>query len=320
MVYRFSCRPYRRPFLRPLVTGHGVWSVREGIILRLTDPLGRCYWSEIAPLPQFGSETFELAWDFCVALPPDLLAIPSVPNNLPATQFAFSALLDYGENAAQERHGDDPQWSALLPTGTAVLESWAALWQAGHRTFKWKIGVSDLATELGLLENLLGVLPSEARLRLDANGSLSINQAHAYLKYCATQPRIEFVEQPVVNLDTMMVLADQYPTPLAIDELVSNLTRLEDCYERGWRGIYVIKPAIAGDLQRLKEFVVDRQLDVVYSSSLETHIGQNIIRRWSADQKQRAAGMGMSSWFAPDDEDFKNSESMWYSAAGIHLG
>jgi o-succinylbenzoate synthase len=312
MVYRFSCRPYRRPFLRPLVTGYGVWSVREGIILRLIDPMGRCYWSEIAPLPQFGSETLELAWDFCAALPPDLSAIPSVPNNLPATQFAFSALLNYGEDAAQQWSGDDPQWSALLPTGAAALASWAALWQAGHRTFKWKIGVSDLDTELGLLEKLLVALPSEARLRLDANGSLSIDLAHTYLEYCATQPCIEFVEQPVADLETMMVLADRYPTPLAIDELVGNLTRLEDCYERGWRGIYVIKPAIAGDLQKLQEFVVDRQLDVVYSSSLETRIGQNIVLRWATGQKQRVLGMGVSSWFSNENP------TMWHSAAGLH--
>jgi o-succinylbenzoate synthase len=301
MVYRFSCRPYRRSFLRPLVTSYGVWSVREGLILRLTDLRGRCYWSEIAPLPQFGSESLELAWDFCSALPQDLSEIPSVPQELPATQFAFSALLKYGL-AAEQIQPEDRCWSALLPTGTTALDAWKSLWQAGHRTFKWKIGVADCALELGLLDQLLSSLPAEAQLRLDANGSLSIDLAHAYLEYCATQSRIEFVEQPVADLETMLVLADLYPTPLAIDELASNLTRLEDCYERGWRGIYTIKPAIAGDLQRLKEFVIDRQLDVVYSSSLETCIGQNILRRWSAGQQQRAAGLGVSSWFAPGND------------------
>lgn len=301
MVYQFSCRPYRRPFLRPLVTSHGVWAVREGLILRAVDGAGRCYWSEIAPLPQFGSETWAEAIAFCDTLPAQMTEMPWVPDRLPATQFAFSTLLDYGL-AADRPEPADPGWSALLPTGIAALTAWESLWQMGHRTFKWKIGVSDLATELQMLDRLLTALPDGAQMRLDANGGLEIDRARAYLDYCATQPSIEFVEQPVADLESMLVLAAAYPTPLAIDELVGNRDRLIDCYANGWRGIYVIKPAIAGDVERLRNFVVDRRLDVVYSSSLETPIGQNIIRRWSAGQKQRAPGMGIGSWFAEDQD------------------
>jgi o-succinylbenzoate synthase len=303
MVYQFSCRPYRRPFLRPLVTSHGVWAVREGIILGLVDDADRHYWSEIAPLPHFGSETLDEALDFCGSLPARLTEIPEVPDRLPATQFAFSTLLDYGL-AADRPEPADPRWSALLPTGRAALTGWESLWQLGHRTFKWKIGVADVATELEMLAQLLTALPAGAQLRLDANGGLEIDRAQIYLEYCGTQPRIEFIEQPVADLETMLVLASQYPTPLAIDELVGNPARLADCYQRGWRGIYIIKPAIGGDGRRLKDFVVDRQLDVVYSSSLETSIGQNIIRRWSAGQRQRSPGMAIGSWFADNGTTF----------------
>ncbi len=300
MVYQFSCRPYRRPFLRPLVTSYGVWAVREGIILRLVDDLDRHYWSEIAPLPHFGSETLGEAIDFCGSLPTRLTEMPWVPEHLPATQFAFSTLLAYGL-AADRPEPADRGWSALLPTGIAALTAWAALWQLGHRTFKWKIGVADVAMELEMLERLLTALPAGAQLRLDANGGLEIDRARTYLEYCATQPRIEFVEQPVADLETMLVLAAQYPTPLAIDELVGNPARLAACYQLGWRGIYVIKPAIAGDVRRLRDFVVDRQLDVVYSSSLETPIGQSIIRRWSAGQTQRSPGLAIGSWFTDEN-------------------
>jgi o-succinylbenzoate synthase len=365
MMYLLRCRLYRRPFFRPLVTGHGSWTVREGIILQLRDEFDRSYWSEIAPLPQFGSETLAAAWEFCNALPSRLTAVPSVPDELPATQFAFSALMPYGADAdivlpntlgsphpsplpSREREpetsfmdsapllptwekglGDEgfpllpleilsrsklPQQSFLLPAGSAALTAWQNPWQMGYRTFKWKIGVGEIDEELELLGQLLdgqasplvNGFPPETQLRLDANGSLSFPAACRWLEACADRPQIEFIEQPVADLEGMMELADRYPIPLAIDELVSNLSKLKDCYKRGWRGIYVIKPAIAGDLQKLSDFIQSHQLDVVVSSSLETAIGQNIIQRWATAQgfQQRIPGMAVAQWFPPDYQWF----------------
>ncbi len=72
--YRFEFRPYRRPFKRPLSTSHGIWDVREGIILRLTDETGQVGWGEIAPIPWFGSESLQQALDFCQQLPTKITA------------------------------------------------------------------------------------------------------------------------------------------------------------------------------------------------------------------------------------------------------
>jgi O-succinylbenzoate synthase len=47
---RLELRSYRRPFRQPLKTSHGLWSLREGILLRLTDAEGRVGWGEIAPI------------------------------------------------------------------------------------------------------------------------------------------------------------------------------------------------------------------------------------------------------------------------------
>jgi o-succinylbenzoate synthase len=305
MMYLFCCRLYRRPFFRPLVTGHGSWPVREGIILQLRDEFDRCYWSEIAPLPQFGSETLAAAWEFCNTVPSQLTAMPLVPDELPATQFAFSALILYGAEANLALP-INPQQSFLLPAGASSLSEWQTPWQTGHRTFKWKIGVEDIDKELELLQQLLERLPPKIQLRLDANGSLSFSAACRWLETCINQPQIEFVEQPVADLEGMMDLANRYPTALAIDELVGNLGKLKNCYERGWRGIYVVKPAIAGDLPKLSDFIQTHQLDVVVSSSLETTIGQNIIQRWAKAQgfQQRIPGMAVEQWFPPDHQWF----------------
>ena len=299
--YLFSFGRYQRPFLYPLQTAHGSWSVREGLIIQLVDGAGKKYWGEIAPIPWFGSESLEQAIDFCNSLG-DLVSWPvEIPANLPATQFAFNAAILYGyeplapviENVA---------WSILLPAGVKALTAWQQPWELGHRTFKWKIGVTGVAKELAIFDRLLAVLPMGVNLRLDANAGLSYDDACTWLSALSISS-IEFLEQPVASLSEMLRLADQYDVPLAIDELVSNLSKLRDCYEQGWRGIYVIKPSIAGSLQELTEFIQEHQLDVVLSSSLESSIGQRVILRWAKEQGMlgRSAGFATSSWFATEE-------------------
>jgi O-succinylbenzoate synthase len=183
-----------------------------------------------------------------------------------------------------------------------VLQSWQIPWQQGSRTFKWKIGVGEIERELQLLHQLAAMLPPSAQLRLDANGGLSLSQAALWLEHCDALPQIEFLEQPLGELEAMQQLADRYRTPLALDESVSNLTRLRDCYDRGWRGIFVVKPAIAGSLLQLADFIRQRQLDVVCSTSLESAVGQRAIALWAKEQgfDRRAMGFGVQHWFASE--------------------
>jgi o-succinylbenzoate synthase len=295
--YLFSFGRYQRPFLYPLQTAHGQWSVREGLIIQLIDAAGSNYWGEIAPIPWFGSESLEEAIEFCTTLCDSISWPLEIPDQLPATQFAFSAAIPHGYEPL-EPVVEDVDWSFLLPAGERVLKAWQRPWELGHRTFKWKIGVVRVAEELAIFDRLLTALPQGAKLRLDANAGLSYDDACTWLS-SLPMGAIEFLEQPVASLAEMLRLTERFEIPLAIDELASNLGRLGDCYEQGWRGIYVIKPCIAGSLGALTDFIQERQLDVVLSSSLESSIGQRAILRWAAEHGviRRAAGMATSSWF-----------------------
>jgi o-succinylbenzoate synthase len=296
--YLFSCGRYQRPFSYPLQTAHGQWSVREGLIIQLIDQAGKNYWGEIAPIPWFGSESLEEAIEFCTSLGDSVSWPLEIPDQLPATQFAFSAVISYGYEPLEPAI-EDVAWSCLLPAGKRVLTAWQRPWELGHRTFKWKIGVAEVAEELAIFDRLLTALPGDVKLRLDANGGLSYDDACTWLSSLPLSA-IEFFEQPVAKLTEMLRLTEHYDVPLAIDELVSNLGRLQDCYDLGWRGIYVIKPSIAGSLAELADFIQERQLDVVVSSSLESSIGQQAILRWAAARKvsNRSAGMATGNWFA----------------------
>jgi o-succinylbenzoate synthase len=111
---------------------------------------------------------------------------------------------------------------------------------------------------------------------------------------------IEFIEQPlaVESIDLTIELASKYRTPIALDESVTTLDRLQAVYDRGWRGIYVIKPGIAGFPWRLAELIKNYQLDVVFSSVLETDVGKTAALQLAASLKvDRRLGFGIDEWF-----------------------
>jgi O-succinylbenzoate synthase len=304
---RFEFRGYRRPLRQPLQTSHGLWRVREGIILRLEAE--KVSFGEIAPLEWFGSESFDRALDFCNQLSGEVdeQTILNIPDRLPACQFGFESLMGNWSVPSVERS----QIAALLPTGEKALETWQNLWQQGYQTFKWKIGAAPISEELGIFKQLIQSLPSDALLRLDANGGLSYSEAEKWLQICDSTD-IEFLEQPlsIYQFDAMLELSQKYNTPLAIDESIATLNQLKDCYQKGWREIFVIKPAIAGSPSRLRQFCREYSIDAVFSSVFETAIGRQAGLSLAAElsSKNRAFGYGTDYWF---DNLMEEGDRLW---------
>ncbi|NEP45051.1 MAG: o-succinylbenzoate synthase, partial [Okeania sp. SIO2H7] len=230
MLYKFDFRPYRRKFKQPLKTSHGVWEIREGIILRLATATGKIGWGEIAPLSWFGSETLATALDFCRELPPQITdeTIASIPDRLPACQFAFeSAKIAIAKPVFNL---NSLTYSGLLPAGETALNSWQKLWYCGYRTFKWKIAVNPIEEELKIFESLVDALPKKAKLRLDANEGLSLEEANRWLEKCDNfGETIEFMEQPLAvrEFEKMLRLSDRFSTPIALDESVASWRQME---------------------------------------------------------------------------------------------
>ena len=317
--YRFEFRPYQRRFLRSLTTNHGNWNIREGIILCLTDESGKVGWGEIAPISWFGSETLEQALDFCRQLPREITdeIIFSIPDELPACQFGFESAWEWESEFFSMPYAQS--YSALLPTGEAALNQWETLWQQGYRTFKWKIGVDAIANELKIFESLIHTLPAFTKLRLDANGGLSYEEANLWLWTCDNLKvngelalEIEFIEQPlpVEQFQQMLELSTSYETAIALDESVATLGQLAACHQQGWRGIFVIKLGIVGSPSRLRKFCHQYQIDTVFSSVFETAIARQVALKLAAElsQNNRAIGFGIDHFFEQEETWFK---SLW---------
>jgi o-succinylbenzoate synthase len=304
MSYKFTYSIYRRPFRQPLKTSHGVWKIREGIIIKLTDSLGRSHQGEIAPIEWFGSESIDRARSFCEQIGDQITTtqIYQIPDDLPACQFGFGmAMTAFAAIPAQM--ASHLNMSALLPSGEAAIERLQTLTTQGYATFKWKIGVLPIDREMAIWTQLMAALYQDAKLRLDANGGLTEIAAERWLETCSQERRIEFIEQPLApaEIAKTIELAAKYRTPIALDESVATFDRLQLVYDRGWRGIYVIKPGIAGFPWRLAEFITTHQLDVVFSSVMETKVGTAAAYQLASDLKiLRSLGFGVSDWF--DDE------------------
>ena len=207
--------------------------------------------------------------------------------------------------------------AALLPAGKGACAAADQALEMGYVALKWKVGVFADADERVILDDLLARLPGHARLRLDANGAWTVRRAMKWLACCAERP-IEFVEQPCCAEastdaagqrraeDALLGLSADYPTPIALDESVTGLPSLRAWLARGWRGVVVVKPALAGDPASLLALLEKSQADVVFSSAFETGVGRQAALRMAfahKGPKPRALGFGVGPLFA--DERFE---------------
>jgi O-succinylbenzoate synthase len=320
MDYCYDYFFYCKPFVIPLQTCHGLWSERRGIIIQLRDQQGNIGKGEIAPLSWFGSETIEQATQFCSQLDTKFnpQIIDQIPNNLPCCQFAFeSALvnlekvannspitnLDFNLSSNYQIYLVNHPWnySYLLPTGLAALQSIQTKVAQQHNTFKQKIGVQSFEQERSLIKELMSYLPTQGKLRLDANGGLNLETTKRWLEFAELEHKIELIEQPLPPEDfsTLLALSQQFKTAIALDESVSSLIQLQNCYEQGWRGVFVLKAAIIGSPRRLAQWLQTHPIDALFSSVFETAIGrQNVLElavKWG--NPNRALGFGVNHWF-----------------------
>lgn len=301
MSYLLRYKKYRLPLRVPLRTARGVWGEREGLLLRLEDETGGVGYGEIAPIPWFGTETMDEAEEICRALGerPSEAELASVPAALGCVRFG----LETARTPVGIGGGQRLSVAALLPAGRAALLELPAKLEAGYLAFKWKVGVGAPEDELALLDDLCAMLPGYAKLRLDANGGWSRRQAAKWLDRCADRP-VELVEQPLEprDEDGLLGLAHDFPVTLALDESVLHLDAARRWQGRGWPGVFVIKPALAGPLPEIEAWALETKAELVLSSAIETVVGRRAIVRWAlaSGLTARPLGFGVDGVFADD--------------------
>jgi O-succinylbenzoate synthase len=230
-------------------------------------------------------------------------AISQIPDYLPACQFAFGCALEKVKGAIDRGVWDGFLYSCLLPNGGNALD-FLRQSRAIAPSYKWKIGVETIASEIEIFNRILKLLPNNVKLRLDANGGLTIEEARQWLELADRCDRVEFIEQPLAphSIDETFALSQSYRTAIALDEAIANFSRLQTWHDLGWTGVYVIKAAIMGSPRLLKDFCADKSLDLVFSSVFETEIGRCDVLKLAAalGNRGRASGFGVEHWLAEE--------------------
>ncbi len=304
-MLRLRYQRYQLPFRQPLRTAHGLWSEREGLWVRVEAEAGGVGFGEVAPVPGFGGPSLDECEEVLRRLGPDPGdgLVDQVIGQGGAVGFALATAVREarGEALVGQRQHEYLPVAALLPAGRTVLRAAPERAELGFRTFKWKVGVGDPRDERVLLDDVLGALPSESRLRLDANGAWDRRQAEAWLDCCAERPQIEFVEQPVAagdarSDDLLLGLATDYPTAIALDESLTDGADFARWLDHGWPGVWVLKVSLMGDPVQLLAEVERHQLDVVVSTALETAVGARAVYGFAFALKEKRRALGLGVW------------------------
>jgi len=237
-IRRLTFAPYELAFKKPLHTSRGVISVRRGFIIALHTDEGIGI-GEVAPLPEFGTETLEEARAELERMAGEeeqkaesrkqkLIPFLIADGNLrfPATRFGIeSAMGSLGERA----HHDAPLRDSLRVNALIVGETTEEVWnaaqmavRAGYRTLKVKVGTRSIRDDIEIIRVLRATFPGIA-LRADANGAWSLDQARQFA-HGATTCDLEYLEDPLRKPDTetLSMFRRNCDVPIACDEMAQS--------------------------------------------------------------------------------------------------
>jgi O-succinylbenzoate synthase len=147
----------------------------------------------------------------------------------------------------------------------------------GCRTVKIKVAEPGqrLADDLERVAAVRAILGPEGRIRIDANGAWTVDEAeraiHALAEY-----DLEYVEQPCASVPELAELRERVRymgVPIAADESVRKAEDPLEVARAGAADILVIKAQPLGGITAALRIVRDAGLPVVVSSALDTSVG-----------------------------------------------
>ena len=140
----------------------------------------------------------------------------------------------------------------------------------GVTTFKVKVG-SNADEDIARI-NVLRSLRPNAKLRIDANGLLSVEQAVSLLQLVGD---IEYIEQPCATVEELRELKKRVDVKIVGDEV---LRKAKDPFAIDLSGAVdylMLKVQPLGGIKRAHQLARHHKLPVVVSSALESAVGIN---------------------------------------------
>ncbi len=162
-------------------------------------------------------------------------------------------------------------------------------------TFKVKVG-SNASEDIARI-NVLRSLRPHAKIRIDANGLLSVEQAVSLLQLVGD---IEYIEQPCATIQELRELKKRIDVKIVGDEV---LRKAKDPFAIDLTGAVdylMLKVQPLGGIKRAHQLAQHHKLPVVVSSALESAVGINygLILAASFEDMNFDCGLGTGSLLA----------------------
>jgi o-succinylbenzoate---CoA ligase len=279
---------------------HAAWGTidrRQVAHLTVVDETGETATGEAAPIPGYMGESLEQT---CAALeeitrtdsplygapiegPDDIMKLL---DTLPLTASAAHAL-DHALLTLLARRAKRSIPSLLSPSPRAAVASHALVTdlasarqatRRGVTALKVKLGLRPWSEELMRLEILRQEMGPEIAIRVDLNGSWTLDQATAAWPDLHRLD-VELVEDPlpIEEVTGYRVLREMKGPRVAIDQGCTNLLELQSWITADAVDIVVLKPMVIGGLQaahKLATTAAQAGLGVMVTTCLESELGR----------------------------------------------
>ena len=272
--------PYALPFRQPYVTAQGALTQREMVLLRLRDGEGRVGLGEGVPLSlRGGTALTEVVRELEEATADDAgtaeLQRRAAALSAPARCALVTALYDLRQKTDTPAGASEkPRYArcnaTLIAGEPAAVAADAERWcSAGFSTFKLKLGAPG-GDDVGQVRAVREVIDPMARIRVDANGAWSVEEAKRVL--AAIEPfDVELAEQPVATMVELAEVAAASPIPIAADESVATPIEAERARDSGACSIVGVKLSKVGGVAVAEEIAA--VLPTFLSSALDGPVG-----------------------------------------------
>jgi O-succinylbenzoate synthase len=255
----------------------------RGLIIRETAIIkGKSGWGEFAPFVEY-SDQESLPWLESAIEAADESLSPALREFIPI-------------NATVPASNDEAEIEQILS------------WYPGVDTVKIKVGTGS-KEDLARIKAVRKYLP-KAKIRIDVNGSWSVNDAIVNINAIYNEvagESLEYVEQPVANLDELKQLKEGMSVDVKIagDEV---LRKAKDPFAISLDGaidILMLKVSPLGGIKRAMDLAIHHKLPVVVSSALESAVGisHGLALAARIPKLDYACGLGTSALFNQDIND-----------------
>ena len=294
---------------------------RDSWVIQITEINNFIGYGEASPLPEFNSETFEMAGyaleGFKLAVSNSsedfeieelMILIEAHTHDVPSACFALHTAIH--DILSQKKQLSLSKY--LNPNASSHLEINGLYQLTSHKNYKFiklKCGFRNLYDELELLEKLTDQYGAKVSFILDLNQNYDLTQAIRFLKE-VNKFNIAYIEQPLKkdSFEDLAELRFHSEFPIALDESASCINSINDILNHNAADIIVIKPQSIGDFTKIKKAIMlirEAGKKATITSSLEGKIGRFAsMHLAAASQIKNPCGLALEKIFSHENSEF----------------